>query len=66
VRGSSLTFNVGSERFTINAAGRIAPGQAAFNLYVLHDPTWRPTYPSANLDAYILGAADRAEYLVRR
>ena len=66
VRGSSLAFSSGGERFTLTSAGRIAPGQAAFNLYVLHEPAWRPSYPGADLDMYILGAADRAEYLVRR
>jgi hypothetical protein len=66
VRGSSLTFSIDGETFTLTTAGPVAPGQAAFNLYVLHDPAWRPTYPDANLDAYILGAADRAEYLVPR
>jgi hypothetical protein len=66
VRGSSLIFSLGGETLRLNAGARIAPGQAPFNLYVLHDQGWRPTYPNANLDAYILGAADRAEYLVRR
>ena len=66
VRGSSLTFSSGGERFTLTSARRIAPGQAAFNVYVLHEPGWRPAYPGASVDTYILGAADRAEYLVRR
>jgi hypothetical protein len=66
VRGSSLTFRTGRDTFTVTAASRIAPGQAAFNLYMLHDPAWRPTYPNANLDAYVVGSADRAEYLVLR
>ena len=66
VRGSSLRFTAGSDTFTIASGGRVAPGQSAFNLYVLHQPTWRPTYANANLDAFTIGSADRAEYLVGR
>lgn len=66
VRGSSLSFVIGGDTFTLNTGGRIAPGQAPFNLYVLHDPDWRPTYPMADLSAFNMGAADRAESLVRK
>jgi hypothetical protein len=65
VRGSSLSFTVGTDTFMLSAAGRIAPGQAAFNLYVLHDPAWRPTYANANLSAFNMGTADRAQ-LIRK
>jgi len=66
VRGSSLTFVMGNETFTLNTGGRIAPGQAPFNLYVLHDPDWKPTYPMADLSAFNMGAADRPESLIRK
>ena len=66
VRGSSLRFTVGSDTFSIASGRRVAPGRSAFNLYVLHQPTWRPTYANANLDAFTIGSADRAEYLVGR
>ena len=42
VRGTSLSFKVGSDTFTVSSAVRIAPGDAPFNLYVLHEPAWRP------------------------
>jgi len=64
VRGSTLTFTDGSDKYTISAAARIAPGQAAFNLYVLHQPEWKPTYPFADLSAFNMGAEDRLEPLV--
>jgi hypothetical protein len=48
----------------ISAAARIAPGQAAFNLYVLHQPDWKPTYPFADLAAFNMGAEDRIEPLL--
>jgi hypothetical protein len=66
VRGSSLSFTIGADTFTLSSAGRIAPGQAPFNLYVLHDPAWRPTYANANLSAFNMGAADRADSLIRK
>jgi hypothetical protein len=66
VRGSSLSFTMGSETFTVNAGARIAPGEAPFNLYVLHDPNWKPTYPNADLDVFNMGALDRAESIVTR
>jgi hypothetical protein len=65
VRGTSLSFVVGKDTFSLSTGARIAPGQAAFNLYVRHDPEWRPTYPNADLTAFSMGATDRAESLVR-
>ena len=66
VRGSSLSFVMGTETFNLNAGDRIAPGQGPFNLYVLHDPDWKPTYPDADLSAFNMGAADSAEFLLRK
>lgn len=64
VRGSNLTFIDGADKYMISAASRIAPGQAAFNLYVLHQPDWKPTYPFADLSAFNMGAEDRIEPLL--
>ena len=66
VRGSTLTFTDGPDTFNLVAGSAIAPTQAAFNLYVFHDPTWKPTYPFANLSAFNMGVADRAESLIRK
>ena len=66
VRGSSLNFVMDGERFTLNTGGRIAPGEAAFNLYVLHDPGWKPTYPNADLSVFTIGSAGPAESLLRK
>jgi len=66
VRGTSLSFTVGNDTFTLRSGSRIAPGQSPFNLYVLHDPAWRPSYANANLSAFVMDAADRAEWLVRK
>jgi hypothetical protein len=64
VRGNSLRFVVGRDTIALSAGARIAPGEAAFNLYVLHEPAWRPTYAHANLEAVMFGAIDRVEYRV--
>ena len=61
VRGSSLRFNAGSDTISVNTAGTIVSGQAAFNLYVLQDSAWVPTYQNANRDAFTMGAMDRSE-----
>ena len=66
VRGSTLTFTAGSDTFTIDSASGIAPGETPFNLYVLQDRAWKPTYAFADLSAFTIGAADRAEWLVKR
>lgn len=66
VRGSTLTFAMGSETFTVSCANSIAPGETPFNLYVLQDRSWKPSYAFADLSAVQVGAADRAEWLVGR
>jgi hypothetical protein len=66
VRGTSLTFNVAGNSYNVNSATRIVPGDGVFNVYVLHQPEWKPEYPNANVDTVHVGAADRAEYLVER
>jgi hypothetical protein len=64
IRGNSLRFTVGGITYSVNSAARVAPGTAAYNLYVLHQPDWRPTYANANVDVVSMGAADRVDYLV--
>jgi hypothetical protein len=54
VRGSTLRFTVGAANVSVTA-DRIAPGDAAFNLYVLHEPKWVPDYPNANRDVFQIG-----------
>lgn len=63
VRGTSLNFTVDGDSYAVTSASPIAPGEAAFNLYVRHQPAWTPSYPNADVDAIHMGAADRLEYL---
>ncbi len=65
VSNSSLTFTEGRERYDIQSTNRIVPAGGRFNLYVLHDPKWRPTRVVSNLPL-IVGAADRAELLAAK
>jgi hypothetical protein len=65
VSNRSLTFTEGRERYDIQSTSRIAPAGGRFNLYVLHDPKWRPTRVVSDLPL-IVGAADRAEWLVAK
>jgi hypothetical protein len=61
IRGSSLSFVMGGDTFTLNAGGRIAPGEASFTLYVLHQPDWKPTYALADLSVFNMGTLDPAQ-----
>lgn len=63
VRGTSLQFALGKEMFTISSGSAIAPGAAAFNLYVLQQSNWKPTYPFADLNALNIGAVNRFDAL---
>ena len=64
IRGNSLRFTVGGNTYSVNSAARVAPGTAAYNLYVLHQPEWRPSYANANVDVVSIGAADSADYIL--
>jgi hypothetical protein len=55
VRGSMLRFTVAGETISIMSRDRIAPGDAAFNLYVRREPKWVPSYPHANRDVLTIG-----------
>lgn len=61
IRGSSVRFTVGTDVFSVSSDGAIAPGPSPYNIYVLHQPQWKPSYPNANVDVAIIGAADRME-----
>ena len=61
IRGSSLRFTIGADAYSISSANRIASGSSAYNLYVLHQPGWRPNYPHANVDLMTIGSADRIQ-----
>jgi hypothetical protein len=63
VRGSTLNFTIGGDTFNVVSPKRIAPGQRAFNLYVLHDPNWQRSDGRTIWDG---GAADSPEELLNK
>jgi hypothetical protein len=58
VRGTSLSFAVGDDKFSITSAKEITAADAAFNLYVLQDSGWKPAYPNAATSSIMMGLAD--------
>lgn len=46
IRGGAAQFTLEGERFDLETSVEIAPGSAAYVLYVLHDPAWEPTAQS--------------------
>ena len=64
LRGTSLSFTVDGNVYSLSSATRIAPGDGAFNVYVQHQPGWKPTYQHADVATVHLGAADEPEYLI--
>lgn len=65
VNGHDAVITSGSGKYEITCARRIAPAPGRFHLYVLHDAEWRPRGADAD-EAFQFGAADKAEWLVRR
>ena len=56
----------GEDVFSVNSDGPIAAGTSPYNVYVLHQPGWKPGYPNANVDIATIGAADRVENVLAR
>jgi hypothetical protein len=48
VRGTSLTFTSGADRFVIASASAIVTGDTPFNLYVMEQPGWKPANASGS------------------
>ena len=66
IRGTTLNFTIGTDTFNLVTGASIAPGDGAFNLYVRHEPGWKPTYPFADTSKFVTGAADSADLLIRK
>jgi hypothetical protein len=46
VRGAAITFTIGKDAVSLESPDAIAPDDAAYKLYVLHDASWEPTAPN--------------------
>jgi hypothetical protein len=64
IRGSTLNFMTGDDLISIVSADRIAPGHRPFNVYVLHQPEWKP--PEGDPSVWAGGAAETPEQLIGR
>jgi hypothetical protein len=64
IRGSALNFTAGGDTVTIECNGRIAPGSAPYDLYLLFDPAWRPR--NAHDRASFLMSSGSLDLLLRR
>jgi hypothetical protein len=60
VSRDGLLIRVAGEEIRVNCSREIAPGEGAFNLYVLHEPDWRPRDSAAGH----MGSADKPEYII--
>jgi len=60
VSGSGLLFHDGAAEIRVDCSGQIAPGAGAYNLYVVHEPGWRPSDRSLTT----MGSADKPEFII--
>jgi hypothetical protein len=60
VSGDGLLIRVAGGEIRVNCSREIAPGEGAFNLYVLHEPDWRPRDSAHGR----MGSADKPEYII--
>jgi hypothetical protein len=58
---NALTFRDGATEFRVECSSSVAPGDGPYNLYLVHEPAWRP-YSSE--DPIEVGSADNAEWIV--
>lgn len=58
---NTMTFRDGPTEIRLECAGSVAPGDGPYNLYVVHEPDWRPY--SAQ-DAIEIGSADNAALVI--
>jgi hypothetical protein len=61
VQANTVTLHDGSTVLRLNCDGPVAPGQGPYNLYVVHEPSWRP---SSQSDSIQVGSADDAAWIV--
>jgi hypothetical protein len=64
IRGTTLTFTMGDDTYNLVSAERIAPGQHPFNLYVRHEPDWRP--PDGKTSVWAGGSASTPDELISK
>jgi hypothetical protein len=62
VRGGAIRFKMEGDEFVLETFTPVAPGNAPYVLYVLHDREWEPTSRN-QLDQSLTGSVSPAELL---
>ena len=57
MKSSAMTWRWGNDEFSVSADKRIAPADGPYNLYVFHDPGFRPKDDAA----FLMGAGGNLE-----
>lgn len=65
ISGSTITIHDGADTIRIECSDPIVQGPGPYNLYVLHDRSWRPAAADAN-QPYIFGSAAMGSLLGHR
>jgi hypothetical protein len=55
VDGNTLMFTIDGDAFELRCSNEIVPGDISYNLYVLHEPAWRPQV-AGDRNSFILGS----------
>lgn len=67
IQGNKIAFSMrGNDYEWISQTPIVTSGSGNWNLWVLHDPNYRPRFPMGETSSYIVGAADRIEYLIKK
>ena len=64
IQDNRMTFTAGGDSYVCRSKRSILGSDTAWNLYVLHEPGYRPAKNDGS--GYQFGSADRVEYLVHR
>lgn len=66
VSGDRLSFTAGGRRYEwISSAPIVTIGSGTWNLWVLHDPDYRPEHTPADTP-FLVGGAERVEHLIKK
>jgi hypothetical protein len=60
VRGGAVSFTIGDDQVKLESPAAIAPGDAPYVLYVLHDAQWAPT-AQGQIGSVLLGSVSPGE-----
>ncbi len=77
IEGSKISFKINGDSYELVSTASIFGGaissggsggvdSGSWNLWVLHEPDFVPRFPGAEPISYLIGAADRIEYLIKK